>query len=924
MRATHQEQTGSVGVHQVAAKFGRIGWGTAQNPEHDLGTDLYLAPRDERLIELGLIAGAQVKAGPSYFREETRGEDGMVLGWWYREGTRKHFDYWLEHRAPHFLVLHHLDRDTSYWVLVTDEAVEFLNKGAKIFIPADQTIDHGHADAMITAVGTRYGRQSWEGSSWTGAVNLSPTHVYRHALLVPRLVAPHPNQSVKVVTAAQAISLVVLGRDWRYSSRLGESDMPDITQVDANADWEWQLAAALRRLVVHRDLTALETVFNAAREPHEQAASAVVLAAAHIERGEPQAAADVTQRVLVEDNLEVVDHGWVRLQHARARFEVGDFDAARATTFDLVNLGSVVPGDVTAAAISGAAANLLFAVADWDDIDFGKAVAAADTAALWWRQEVTMNGLGRQADEAFKAWAHDTQRVYSMEQPWDDLRAASLMAGFLGDHRGWVGALGRLARYVLTHEELGADAEHIRNALDIMRSIGADKNLQVAVRRLTANGPAAVVKDLADQCDLQCSTVTSFPGDLALLTAAADLLDAGQATSVAAWARHNFDNPKPLQDALHVTRDIQSRLAELLAQLVEAIPRERHADLLDWTIATTPETPGLTARPLRDLVNAIPDDTWTLKAASGAADRADTDPDDLKYAWLRAAARHLPHVRARLAEEARNGSARALAALGPVTAFDAELVVALIDHYAKVIDDRDQEATGRRFDDDHDADSLALLNIWHPDRARWGPLFTLLDTAGPDTSLESTLTRLAAAALNRRLPEDVVARLRPLAHRLTTVAPAGNDPLVTDNRSNARYLCAALDRGTGQGLDPVTVRTLLEAGPKDRQTIAILCGEPDPLGDGVLTALTSDPDPSVRASAASAVTHRALRGDQLGLTLLATLLHDAGTRVPMAVARELRHNPTLDVYDLAMAYVEHPSAIVRNQMAHAALALLGR
>lgn len=923
MRATHQEQKGSVGVHEVAGKFGRIDWGSAQNPDHDLGTDLYLAPRDERLIELGLIAGAQVKAGPSYFAEDLRGESGEVLGWWYREGTRKHFDYWLEHRAPHFLVLHHLDRNTSYWALVTDEAVQFLDKGAKIFVPADQTIDREHAEAMASAVGARLRRHSWEGSSWTGAVNLSPTHVYRHALLVPRLIAPHPNMSVKVVTAAQAMSLVILGRDWRYSSRLGESSMPDITQVDASADWEWQLAAGLRRLVVHRDVAALEIAFTAATEPHQQAASAVVLAAAHIERGQPEDAAGVIQRVLAEDSLEAVDHGWVLLQHARAQFEIGDFDAARAITFDLVNLGSVVPGDVTAAAISGAAANLLFAVADWDDIDFGKTVAAADTTALWWRQEVTMHGLGRQADETFKAWAHDTQQVYSMEQPWDDLRAASLMAGFLGDHRGWVSALGRLARYVLTHEELGADPEHIRNALDVMRSIGADKNIQVAVRWLSSNGPAAVVKDLADQCDLQKSTVTSLRGDLALLGAAADLLHPDQARTVAAWAMHNFDDPKPLQDALHLTGDVQSQLAELLAQLVDAVPEESHPRLLDWTIATTPGTPGLTARPLRDLVRAIPEAAWNVEAATRAASRAESDPDDLKYAWLQAAARYLPDVRVRLADEGRNGSARAIAALGPVTGFDVDLVIDLIDYYAKALDDDSEGATRRRFAADQDADSLALLNIWHPDRARWEPLYTFLDSAGPDTSLDRTLQRLAGAALHRQLPDDVAARLHPLAQRLTAIAPTEDHPVATDCRSNARYLHAALERATGRPLDPAAVRTLLEAGPEDRQTIAILCGEPDPLGDGILTALTSDPSPYVRASAASAVTYRALRGDQLGLTLLGTLVSDPGTRVPAVITHELRQHPTQIVYDLVRAFAVHPSAVVRKHMAQTAVALTG-
>ena len=629
MRASVQEQRGAVGVHEVSGKFERIGWGTAPNPDHDLGTDLFLTPRDGRLVDLLMIAGAQVKAGVRYFREPKLDRDKNVVGWWYRESHRRHFDYWINHQVPHFLVLHDHEADRSYWVLVTAEDVTFLKKGAKILVPADQTLDEDHTDVLLTAASSRPPRPSWDGSSWTGATNLSPTHIYRHALLVPRLVAPHPNTSVKTVTAARALALVVLGRSWRYDSR-HEGDMPDLKSIDETWPWEWQLAAGLHGFITGSKLDGLANALAAAVEPHQQAATAVVLAAAQIEDGQPQAAADTTMAILQQDRLETVDHGWVALQHARALLELGQHETARPTTYDLINLSSRVPNDVTAAAISAAAASLMFSIADWDAIDFGKAITTGDTAAAWWRAQTTAQGLGRQADESFKNWAHDTTQVHSMEDAWDDLRAVSLMAGFTGDHTGWSRALGRLARYVLSSQELSADHAQIESGLRTLRLAGADKNVAVAARWLIANGPVTTVKNVADDCHPDSSTTTTLSADLALLTAAGDILDPEHSADITDWAIASFDQPERLTTRLRARFDVQSKLATLLAELVTALPPDHHQRLLAWGLSARLETPGLSASPMRQLILALPDEAWTLENAVEAARRADDDPTRLK------------------------------------------------------------------------------------------------------------------------------------------------------------------------------------------------------------------------------------------------------------------------------------------------------
>jgi hypothetical protein len=409
MRASRSEQKGAAGTHEVAAKFERLGWGVAFNPDHDLGTDLYLAPRDARLVDLAMMAGAQVKSGDptnpgKYFREAKRDTQGSVVGWWYRESTRKHFDYWVNHRVPHFLVLHDLDSAVSYWVHITSERVTYLKKGAKIFVPANQRVDASQASSLLEVASTQRS-DTWEGSSWNGASNLSPTDMFRHAMLVPRLVAPHPHRSGAQLGAAEAVALLVLGREPRFRST-GNTHV-DLAKVDASSPWEWQLAAGLRSFIRQSDIGGLEAALQAASQPHEQAVSTVALAAAHFETDDIPAAAAALDALLHRDVVEAVDHAWLSLHLARARYEIGDLAFARDESLKLIALSATVSHDLTATAISGAAANLLFAASDWDTVDFAKAVAATDTAVSWWRQQVLGWGRGLRVQDEFRQWAHD-------------------------------------------------------------------------------------------------------------------------------------------------------------------------------------------------------------------------------------------------------------------------------------------------------------------------------------------------------------------------------------------------------------------------------------------------------------------------------------------------------------------------------------
>jgi hypothetical protein len=245
MESSASEQTAATGIHAVRGAFTRIGWGTVENALHDLGTDLFLLARDAQGLELGLVVGAQVKTGPSYFGSPGQSENGRP-GWWYAESSRTHFDMWASYGVPHLLVLHDLDTSASYWVHVTAEAIVSTGVGAKVLVPAANTVDAEHLDELLAVAASRLSGRRWEGSAWAGGPSLLPRDLLRHALIAPRLVAPHPNAGdAGRLTPEQAAALLAQVRPEALESAAAvQPEVPTLAEARESPEWLWRFVGA--------------------------------------------------------------------------------------------------------------------------------------------------------------------------------------------------------------------------------------------------------------------------------------------------------------------------------------------------------------------------------------------------------------------------------------------------------------------------------------------------------------------------------------------------------------------------------------------------------------------------------------------------------------------------------------------------------
>jgi len=452
VRASEQEQTGGAGISEVSAKFQRMGWGPVPNTQHDLGTDLFVQARDARRFDRGLFVGVQVKAGASWFADPVYAQDGSLSGWWYYEPRIDHFDDWVRHGLPHLLVLHDLDKHVSYWVHVRAEAVDITGKGAKILVPVVQTIDLEHFDDLLAVAATHKPVIGLEGTAWTtGAAAVPPGNRLRYALLVPRLVAPHPNAShANPIGPEEGVALLAQGRV-RDLEIFAEQHMavPQLAEAESSRDWRWRFVHALGRLVTEGEAAALGERINDAPTVSSRIAACVVKACALLDAERHGEAVELLSAHT--DEADPVDLAWLLTQRGRARAEIGQVSTARADASAAQRALVGDSDDVTASAIGAAAAWLLFETAAWGEQRLEDIVAAGDTAVSWWRSQTLSWALTEAVDDAFRQWADDRSVRFLMEDTVNNqLFAALINAHFTGEQVAWRAIGGVLAPELLT------------------------------------------------------------------------------------------------------------------------------------------------------------------------------------------------------------------------------------------------------------------------------------------------------------------------------------------------------------------------------------------------------------------------------------------------------------------------------------------
>ena len=936
MRVSEQEATEREGVRRVRDAFEGIGWGPVPNAEHDLGTDLLVMARDDRRFDRALIVGAQVKAGPHYFKDGKRAKRGPVPGWWYYESDARHFDDWVVHSLPHLLVLHNLEDGKSYWAHVTAKNVASTGKGCKILVPEHQTIDSDHADDLFKVACTQRSAPALEGTAFEGlADGIPPGRPLRYALIAPRLVAPHPNaRQDDPISPVQGAALLAQGRFpdlVRFSD--AHQSVPDPRQPYTGREWGWRFVAAFWDLASTDSVDLLEAAHASARKPEESAASGVLLACALHREGNCGRALEVLDGLVEGDELAAADHGWVLVQRARLRTETGDFEGCRADAAAAQRHFRGDADDVTVSALAAAAAWQLYAAAfladkpDWEtwDKEFNRLVGAADTAVSWWRSQTESWGLGDALERRFEAWADPFPRhLVPMGGPEDPAPVRS--------------------RVQRRHHRR---AQPLEARLRPIRAAAAHGRRQLRRRGARASRTGRGARSAAPKRRQQVAGKSDPPPPLRRPDRAV--------------SRNGEQDPAHRMDPYHRRSQLRrarrrrrprrrggghragmlvrrtggaSRRAQRESETEppdsDGRPRSRHRPAARRR-TTGPHRRGPHAR--RPARSAAADDhpasmrshqlprlrqsrrcgqTSALGEDVGAA-----GVDSGKLAHL--AGRRRPH-RSRGSEAAGRAAAGDLQALGAVSdlaSLDPGQVAAIVGHLAEAAEQNLADARGGTHGGDRIDAAWWLIRIGFefPDLTRWDKALELL--SDPSVAGHDKRDACLLAANNcGDLPDDVRSALAAGAAAIAT-AQAG----VGFDADMAAIETVVLRIGLGDmaGGEAAAAMAKLAAGtPEQRRDAAIVLGwgrtaDQQPM----LAVLSGDPHPAVRNYAALAIGRLAAQDPTPQMSVLAwEAARDSGALIPATLLTGLAAGegaaPEIAA-DIAQHLQQHPSAIVRNR-----------
>jgi hypothetical protein len=879
---------------------------------------------------------------------------------------------------PHLLVLHHPATRISYWAHVTKDTVTSTGQGFKIFVPVTQRVDSTNRGALLDVAASAKNAPTLQGTSFKASVKaVAPGRALRHALLTPRLIAPHPNTGYKrTLEPEEAVALLTQGRIADLERFAHEGHNPKLASAAATSrDWGWRFFAAYRELVTTGDrglILKLASMATNRRRRKEQSyrigACAVTAAVALID----VELWDEAQAVLLAagEDLPPIDHAWVLVQRAVVLAEQGDLEAARNLAATALRTLKLDADDVTAGAISAAAASLIFETTVWGlEITggghdaFSHALTASDTAAAWWRSQMVSRALGDHDHKAFEAWANcdDVDDQY-LDNAQNRLHGAGLAAALAGARGSAAATLATRAHHDLVHHEVawrsasagelgdtvchggievvvdaiavtdvgglsapakaGQDAANgIEEALDELRRYGRHEDLDIAARRLWAAGPAAPLRVALQRSVAAPWTHTNAHAKLTLLHRAGDLLDTPSADQAVQHCLNVLVDPMPFAEQVRPTFSVTHYVHQALRRMLAAASDAVHDQVVEYLLQCVADGDDVgIEESLVPLIACVRPPAITARAEA-ARTAALNQRSDLAATMLGALlAGGDREAESELMRRADGGDRHAVIALGSAKALSDVAAATLIQR--DTIGCRQLIAQARngthRFGGWDSARALTVANLTFPALATWEPVVEVV--LDPFVAADHKINAMHLLALRANdLPDNVASALRVAMSQGVT---AVHGPTAFQRREDLVEAAFALGLALGVLDTASAVRRILSwlrGAAAQRRAAGGLLGvlgrrAQAPVVQGALVMLTSDPQYRVWAAAAAALTRGATSQmpDFVEEAVLAAA-REAGCAVPLSVGQALQTAPeTWPRLDTARAVLAtHMSARVR-------------
>ncbi|WP_354697171.1 hypothetical protein DSM112329_02801 [Paraconexibacter sp. AEG42_29] len=915
IRAARTSDTGNRGETRALDAFADLDWpGTLTTSAQDLGTDILVAARDRR-FHRGEYLGVQCKAGSSNLDEPIR-ENGQHVGWWVRVEV-KHAAYWADNALPHVLVLYDYTTKLCHWAPLTQETIESTGVGRKVRVPAANVVCGEQHDELLAVAATIRPAVPLEGTVWTGATPKGPSDLLRFALVAPRLIAPHPNSGIDPTTPYEVVALLMQARRDQIWSPIKEPNcIPTRAETRDHPEWVWRFVGAVDDWVAGAKDPDFARLRHEAGPAHERSAVTAIIAHRLLSRGDPRAARDVLLSEIEKDGAAPVDHAWLHLHLAQTHQELAALEDARGAAALSVAIGATQRHDVTATAIRGIAAAILFDISPWGEYDIGTTVQFNDTAVAWWRSQTAFYGASALIQTVFDAAVGHNPSARDDDKANNQFFAASIQAGVLGSHGQWRHYSGLLARQQLINAA-NQPADDLTGTLDLLRRCGDEKALTRATRWIAGAGPADAVTEATRRIDFSQSRSSTILAELNMLKVAGDVADERVAAAAADWLIDALSDPTHLRRLTHRHGyDVHQWVGERLAGILQALPTTGASIAVNAVEAHRDQIQNLAADTWGEVIAAAPRPGWTDGLAARLA-VATTDAElPLQVGADYVLQRYDSDRRQALAQRVIGGKLRLLSYIDDLTALTPASLDAIRDAYlTRVRDDlvaTHADALSHQVGVSPLSGLVAILSAYDEQAAGWDLVgMALADPLVPRWFKRGAIMGVTRAELDkstRGLLADAIAE----AHKHGNPRLAFNgEPDLTGEVAYANVIL----RGDQQHA-PGQIARLAAGDYRRRMWAAHLASETRDCGS--LSILAADATPVVRGEAGRGLVLCILDGHDTrrSRAALTELLKDRGRTSALAVAGVIEEHPqSADLDDIRALLADHASATVRRMVA---------
>ncbi|WP_299301357.1 DUF4365 domain-containing protein [uncultured Brachybacterium sp.] len=911
------KMTGSRGELKAQVIFADIGWAPPVKLSEDIGTDLVTFARDEAAPDgkedtwdLGAPVFMQVKASPTEYLKPTNRHKGKP-GWWFAESDTYHFDHWLSFGLPYLLVLVDVDNQIAYWAEVNGDAIVSTGKGRKIFVPFAQTVDETNTEAL-TEVAVSKRKYALEGAAWSGKLNeLGPSERLRTAMVLPRLIAPHPNRATEEVSFEEAVAMVLRNRYTELAHRAGEGQCPKVEDWENNKEWSWRFVHALQELLSTGRSDQFEQLATNARHRFERDASLVVQACIAYKGEQAQDAVDT---LVPSSATKPADRGWLLTHKAAFLFELDKPKEAVDAAKKALVATRTLDGDLSVSAIRGAAASILYANARFGDGDLEATVTAQDHAGNWWRAQDVSWSLEKDLKYRFEGWTANNTMHFINNTARDDLATIAWTAAFSGSWNSWRHLTAINAKLTFTST---SDPTHLAAALGALIFIGEKKAAKDAARKMWLDGPVDTLHSLVNAIAYHEWTKRNEGATMAVLAKGGDLLSTEAADHVVQRILDLLKNQGPVRVHGSAWSYRWHEADATFARVLTAASTKSHKKVADLIAADFATCDDSLANSYLRIVHALAVSKLNITRINNLCRAATKRTDHYRVGMLEALGPVNGDAIAELRKEAADGSSSAVRALLVVGSTDHDDFIAFGKSAAKTVRTMVENARGKDgsmamtgYANDQ-LDDLVLAALNTNDRKLWKEVTDALEACViEETQQQRAVRRLAARFPD--LPQHVQRKLRKLAPNLC--GRSFGDPFGGTNEYSAAVTHLRIAAGTIP--DPKVEALLLnERRDSPLAFVRTLAAWNSDRKLPFLATMIVDENPSVRAQAGFSLIEHAHQYpndcDRTYAVIRSALMQEDGCALFDGLAQGLAEHPTKDLADLEKLLRNHKSATVR-------------